>query len=99
MANTQFSIRLKPDIRKRLARLARFSGRSSNFLISEALESQAAGQERLLAGIRQGERQIKTGHHIMHEDMKAWLRSWGVTQESPPKCLCGKQHNAEALCG
>jgi predicted transcriptional regulator len=101
MANTRnatFSIRLRPEIKKRLARLARASGRSSNFLISDAVESYVAGQERTLTEILQADRQVKAGHYIRHEDMKPWLLSWGTDHELPrPKCVCGKDHNDEAL--
>src|SRR3977135_1050514 len=102
MANTQnptFSIRLKPDLKKRLAKLAKASGRSANFLISDAVDSYVADQERMLAEIRQADRQVKSGHYIRNEDMKAWLLSWGTDHELPiPKLACGKQHNDEPLC-
>jgi predicted transcriptional regulator len=100
MANTTtFSIRLRPEIKKRLAKLARASGRSSNFLISDAVESYVADQERMLAEIRQADRQVRGGHYIKHEDMKAWLLSWGTDHElPPPKCACGKDHDDGALC-
>jgi len=102
MANTQsstFSIRLKPGTKKRLAKLAKASGRSSNFLIADAVESYVADQERMLAEIRQAERQVESGHYIRHEDMKAWLLSWGTENElPPPKCICGKEHDDETLC-
>ena len=100
MANTRsatLSIRLKSETKKRLAKLAKVSGRSSNFLISDAVESYVADQERMLAEIRQADRQVKSGHYIRHEDMKAWLLSWGTDRElPPPKCTCGKEHNDEA---
>ena len=100
MANTPsatLSIRLKAETKRRLAKLARVSGRSSNFLISDAVESYVADQERMLAEIRQGDREVKSGHYIKHEDMKAWLLSWGTSRElPPPKCACGKQHDDEA---
>jgi RHH-type transcriptional regulator, rel operon repressor / antitoxin RelB len=102
MANIQtktFSIRLKPDVKQRLARLARASGRSSNFLISDAVESYVVDQERLLTDIRQADRQVKAGHYVKHDDMKAWLLSWGTNRElPPPKCVCGKAHDDETLC-
>ncbi|SRR6266852_3619548 len=102
MANTRsatLSIRLKPEVKKRLAKLAKVSGRSSNFLISDAVESYVADQERMLADIRQADRQVKSGHYIKHEDMKAWLLSWGTDKELPlPKCVCGREHDDEALC-
>ncbi len=102
MANTRsatFSIRLKPETKKRLARLAKASGRSSNFLISDAVECYVADQERIVADIRQADRQVKSGHYVKHEDMKAWLLSWGTERElPPPKCICGKTHDGEARC-
>lgn len=102
MANTRsaaFSVRLKPETKKRLAKLAKDSGRSSNFLISDAIESYVADQERLLAEVRQSDRQIESGHYIPHEAMKAWLLSWGTDKElPPPKCACGKDHDDESLC-
>ena|ERR1022692_240318 len=98
MANTSsamLSIRLKPEVKKWLAKLAKASGRSSNFLIFDAFESYMADQERMLAEIRQ----VRSGHYVSHEDMKAWLLSWGTDRElPPPKCACGKQHDDEVLC-
>jgi predicted transcriptional regulator len=102
MTNTRsatLSIRLKPETKKRLAKLAKASGRSSNFLISDAVESYVADQERMLAEVRQADRQVQSGHYIKNEDMKAWLLSWGTEHELPvPKCACGKEHDDEALC-
>ena len=102
MANTEnatFSIRLKPETKKRLGKLAKASGRSANFLISDAVESYVADQERMLAEVRQADRQVKAGHYIRHEDMKAWLLSWGTEHElPPPKCACGRAHDDEMLC-
>jgi predicted transcriptional regulator len=102
MANTRsstLSIRLKPETKKRLAKLAKVSGRSSNFLISDAVESYVADQEKMLGELQQAERQVKSGHYVRHEDMKAWLLAWGTDHElPPPKCVCGKQHDDEPLC-
>jgi len=102
MANTRsatLSIRLKPEIKRRLAKLAATSGRSSNFLISDAVASYVADQERMLAEIRQADGQVKSGHYIKHQDMKAWLLSWGTNRElPPPKCVCGKNHDDEGPC-
>ncbi len=89
-------MRLKPGIKKRLAKLAKASGQSSNFLISDAVEAYVAVQERMLAETRQADRQVKSGHFVKQEDMKAWLLSWGAEKElPPPKCVCGKDHENE----
>ena len=102
MANTRsatLSIRLKPETKKRLARLAKASGRSSNFLIADAVEVYVSDQERMLAEVRQADCQVTSGPNIKNEDMKAWLLSWGTEHELPvPKCACGKQHDDETLC-
>ena len=92
-------MRLKPEIKKRLAKLVKASGRSSNFLISDAGEAYVTDQERMLAETRQADRQVKSGHYVKQEDMKAWLLSWSTEKElPPPKCVCGKDHDDEALC-
>ena len=97
MANTRsatLSIRLTPGIKRRLAKLSKSSGRSSNFLISHAVASYVEDQERLATELRDADRAVKSGHYIKHEDMKAWLLSWGTERElPPPKCVCGKSHN------
>src|SRR5260370_40021346 len=102
MANTRsaaFSVRLKPETKRRLTKLAKASGRSSNFLISDAVESYVADQERMLAEIRQAERQVKSGHYIRQEDMNAWLLFRGTnTQLPPPKCACGQPHAFHVRC-
>ncbi len=57
MANTKsttLSVRLKPEIKKRLAKLAKAFGRGSNFLISDAVESYVADQERMLVEVLSG---------------------------------------------
>jgi len=51
----------------------------------------------MLAEIRLADRQVKSGHYIKQDEMKAWLLSWGTDRElPPPKCVCGKNHDAEA---
>lgn len=92
-----FSIRLKLETKKKLARLASASGRSANFLVSDAVESYVADQERLHAEIRRADSELAGGHYIRDEDMKAWLLSWGTGRElPPPKCACGERHDDEA---
>ena len=102
MANTRsatLSIRLKPETKNRLARLAKASGRSSNFLIADAVDVYVSDQERMLAEVRQADRQVASGHYVRNEDMKAWLLSRGTEHELPvPKCVCGKEHDEETPC-
>ena len=77
MANTRsatLSIRLKPATKRRLAKLAEASGRSSNFLISDAVESYVADQERMLAEMRQADGEVRPLHPARrHESLAAFL--------------------------
>jgi predicted transcriptional regulator len=69
MANTRsatLSLRLKPETKKRLARLAKASGRSSNFLIADAVEVYVSDQERMLAEVCQADCQVTCGKQ--HDD-------------------------------
>ena len=51
-------------------------------------------QEKMLAEIRRADREVASGHYIKHEDMKAWLLSWGTDRElAPPRCVCGDTHD------
>ena len=97
MANTRranLSLRLKPSSKKFLAKLAKSRGSNSTFLASNAVESYIADEQRLLTEVRDAEREVAAGHYIKHEDMKAWLLSWGTDRElPPPKCVCGKDHS------
>jgi predicted transcriptional regulator len=102
MANTRsstLSVRLRPEIKRKLAKLAKASGRSANFLISDAVQSYVADHERLMGEVRQAHKQVESGHYVKHEDMKSWLLSWGTKRELPlPPCACGKEHDDEELC-
>jgi hypothetical protein len=54
-------------------------------------------RESLLTEMREADRQVERGHFIKHEEMKRWLLSWGTGRElSPPKCVCGEEHDAPA---
>jgi predicted transcriptional regulator len=68
-------------------------------LIADALEVYVSDQERMMTEVQQADRQVKSGHYVRIDDMKAWLLSWGTDRELPvPKCACGKEHDDEVLC-
>ncbi len=56
-------------LRKRLAKLARQSGRSANFLVADAVESYLADQQRLRADLRLADRQLNSQHYIRNQDV------------------------------
>ena len=92
MANTRtatVSIRLTPKVKRQLYGLAKSTGRSSNYLVADAIEIYLQEQQRQIESIRRGFAEIEAGHYIPHEAMKAWLLSLGSDRELPtPKCVC-----------
>ena len=102
MANTRsatLSIRLKSETKKRLARLAKVCPDGAR-ISSSPMRSNPTSQIRNDCRQRsvESDRQVKSGHYVAHEDMKAWLLSWGTDRElPPPKCACGKHHDDEPL--
>jgi predicted transcriptional regulator len=66
---------------------------------AKAIEAYAAHQVKMLAELREANHQVKSGHYIRHEEMKAWLLSWGMDDELPlPKCVCGARHGDDPPC-
>ena len=97
MASTRtatVSIRLTPEVKRQLSRLAKSTGRSANYLVADAIEIYIQEQQRQLESIQRGSCEIEAGHYIPHEAMKAWLLSLGSANElPPPKCVCGEAHD------
>ncbi len=97
MASTRsatVSIRLTPEVKRQLHRLAKATGRSANYLVADAIEIYVQEQQRQLESIRRGFAEIEEGHYISHEAMKAWLLALGSKRELPvPKCVCDESHH------
>jgi len=97
MANTRsptVSIRLTPEVKRQLSRLAKSTGRSANYLVADAIQVYVVQQERELKSMLRGFAELEAGHCIPHEEMKAWLLSLGSDHElPPPKCACGEIHD------
>ncbi len=97
MANTRtaiVSIRLKPEVKRQLAKLAKSTGRSANYLVANAIEIYLQEQQRQIESIQRGLSEIEDGHYIPHGAPKAWLLSLGSANElQTPKCVCGKLHD------
>lgn len=97
MANTRsstVSIRLTPETKRQLSRLAKSMRRSANYLVADAIQIYVQEQQRQLQSVRRGFAELEKGHYIPHEAMKGWLLSLGSGHElPPPKCICGESHN------
>jgi predicted transcriptional regulator len=97
--STTLSVRLTPQVKRQLKRLAKSAGRSASYLVADAIEISVREQKRQLESIRRGIAEIESGHYVPHEAMKAWLLSLGSDHElPPPKCVCGKSHDEPDRC-
>ncbi len=84
IVTTTLSIRLDPQIKKRLDALAARSKRSKSFLAAEAIEAYVNSEEWQLEEIRAGIEDIDHGRSMSHERVANWLRSWGKKNEGKP---------------
>jgi RHH-type rel operon transcriptional repressor/antitoxin RelB len=77
MASTTFTVRVDPAVKKRLERLAKSTGRSQSFLAAEALSEYLDVNEWQVAGIRKAMASLDRGEGVPHDQVKAWVGSWG----------------------
>jgi predicted transcriptional regulator len=67
-ASTMMTIRLSPDLKEKLGRLARSTRRTKSFLAVEALEAFVDRELEIIAGIERGIADMKAGRVISHEE-------------------------------
>lgn len=86
MSSTTFTVRVEPEIKKRLEKLAKSTGRSRSFLAAEALNEYLDVNEWQVAGIKQAMASLDRGEGVPHDEVKEWVKSWGRKRErSAPK--------------
>ena len=81
MPSTTFSVRVESDIKKRLEKLSKSTGRSRSFLAAEALNGYLDINEWQVAGIKQAMASLDRGEGVPHSEVKDWLKSWGRKRE------------------
>jgi len=85
--NLLMSIRLSPDLDKQVAEIARALGRPKSWVIEQAIEDFVAVQAWHLAAIDEGLWDADAGRVVAHDEVAAWVRSWGKPDELPmPEC-------------
>jgi predicted transcriptional regulator len=77
MSSTTFTVRVKTDVKKRLERLAKRTGRSRSFLAAEALNEYLVVNEWQVAGVRKAMDSLDRGQGVPHEQVQAWVSSRG----------------------
>ena len=84
MVTQTISVRLDAGVKRRLEALAKRSLRSKSFLAAEAIAQYVDAEEWQLGEIQEGLRDLDDGRIVSHEDVSAWLRSWGKARERKP---------------
>ena len=83
MRSTTFTLRVETDVKKRLEKLAKSTGRSRSFLAAEALNQYLDVNEWQVTGVRKAMVTLDRGEIVPHEQVKAWVSSWGGKRERP----------------
>jgi RHH-type transcriptional regulator, rel operon repressor / antitoxin RelB len=83
MPSTTFTVRVEPETKKRLQKLAKSTGRSRSFLAAEALHEYLDANEWQVAGIKQAMASLDRGAGVRHQEVKDWVASWGRKRERP----------------
>jgi RHH-type rel operon transcriptional repressor/antitoxin RelB len=83
MRSTTFTLRVETEVKKRLEKLARSTGRSRSFLAAQALNEYLDLNEWQVAGVKQAIAALDGGEGVAHEDVKNWVNSWGGKRERP----------------
>ncbi len=71
MASTTLTVRLPPELKDRLGKLAERTRRTKSFLAGEAIAGYVARELEIVAGIERGLDDMKAGHVVSHEDVTA----------------------------
>ena len=72
--STTMTIRLDPQLKAKLGRLADGTRRSRSFLAAEAMEADVDRELAIIEGIERGLADAKAGRTVSHEDAMASLR-------------------------
>jgi predicted transcriptional regulator len=85
------SIKLDPNMKDRVQRVADSMRRTPHWVMKEAVEKYITDAERRDAWERESLEALKeldeTGLHVTGEEVIAWLETWGTDDEKPaPEC-------------
>jgi RHH-type transcriptional regulator, rel operon repressor / antitoxin RelB len=81
--STTLTVHLAPEVEQRLESVAQRVRRSKSTLAAEAIEEFLAVQEWQIVAIEEDIAAAERGDLIPHEDVKAWVESWGSEHELP----------------
>lgn len=71
MASTTLTVRLSPELKARLGKLAEQTQRTKSFLAGEAIGGYVERELEIVAGIERGLDDMKAGRVVPHEEVMA----------------------------
>ncbi|PTX40387.1 putative transcriptional regulator [Gemmobacter caeni] len=74
-ASTTLTIRISPDVKDKLGRLAQGTRRSRAFLASEAVEAYVDRELEIIDGIERGLADVAAGRTVTHDEAMAAVRA------------------------
>jgi predicted transcriptional regulator len=83
MSSTTVTVRVERNVKNRLEKLAKSTGRTRSFLAAEALNAYLDVNEWQVAGVKEAMASLDRGEGVSHEDVKDWVGSWGRKRERP----------------
>ena len=87
--STTITVRLDDETKKKLDRLARATARTKSYLASHAIKEFIEGNEWQIQEIKKAIREADRpgAKFAEHDDVVAWLKTWGSKREKePPQC-------------
>lgn len=86
MPKQNVTVRLDPETVKRLDLMGRAMERDRSWLMSYAIERYVEQEAWQVKEIREAVQKVRVGQgrFVPHEDIAAWLDSWGTDNELPP---------------
>lgn len=73
-ANTTMTIRVRPDVKEKLDRIASDTQRSKSFLAGEAVAAYVERELEIIDGIKRGMADVAAGRVVPHEQVMAEAR-------------------------
>jgi RHH-type transcriptional regulator, rel operon repressor / antitoxin RelB len=83
MPSTTFTVRVETQVKKRLEKLAKSTGRTRSFLAAEALNEYLDVNEWQVAGVKRAIASLDRGEGISQKEVRDWVNSWGRKRERP----------------
>jgi len=83
MSSATFTVRVDANAKKRLEKLAKSTGRSRSFLAAEAINEYLDVNEWQVEGVKRAIGEADRGELIPHDQVRAWVDSWGGNNELP----------------